>query len=168
MTHHGNHEEEAQQKARALLQDIGTVMLVTHEPQGGLHSRPMQIVGVEGGTVWFFTDVNSPKSMEIGRDHDVLLAASCPERKEYVSISGQARVVQDVEKQRALWTEDARPWFPDGAPSEELALIAVRMQGGEYWDSRPTGGFLAFSYMQEMQKENEEPGGTSEKVAFGG
>lgn len=167
MTHHDHHEDEGRQKTRALLEDIRIVMLVTHEPQGGLKSRPMQIVGIEGGTVWFFTDVNSPKSLEIGRDHDVLIAASCPERKEYVSVSGQARVVQDVEKQRALWTEDARPWFPDGAPSEELALVAVRMQGGDYWDSRPAGGFLAFSYIQEQHK-GEANEGDHEKVSFGG
>jgi len=165
MTHDENHEDQVRQKARALLEDIGTVMLVTHDPAGGLHSRPMQIVGVEGTTVWFFTDVNSPKSMEIGRDHDVLLAASCPERKEYVSVSGQARVVQDVEKQRALWTEDARPWFPDGARSEELALIAVKMEGAEYWDNRSGGGFLAFSYIQEMHKD-EVKGADNEKVGF--
>jgi general stress protein 26 len=127
----------------------------------------MQSVGVEGSTVWFFTDVNSPKSLEIGRDHDVLLAASCPEQKEYVSVRGQARVVQDVAKQRVLWTEEARPWFPDGAPTEALALIAMQMRGGEYWDSRPTGGFLAFSYIQEMHKD-EAVAGTNEKVSFGG
>lgn len=167
MTHHAHQAEDARQKVRALLQHIGTVMLVTHDPSGGLNARPMQIVGVEGSTVWFFTDVNSPKSLEIGRDHDVLLAASCPEHKEYVSVRGQARVVQDVAKQRALWTEEARPWFPDGAPSEALALIAVQMQGGEYWDSRPTGGFLAFSYIQDMHKD-EAAAGTNEKVSFGG
>jgi general stress protein 26 len=166
MTHHDHHEDEGHQKARALLQDIKIVMMVTHEPQGGLHARPMQIVGVEDNIVWFFTDVNSGKSMAIDRDHDVLLAASHPEHKEYVSVSGVARVVQDVEKQRALWTEDARPWFPDGAPSEELALIAVRMRDAEYWDSRPTGGFLAFSYIQEQHQD--EPGHDNEKVRFGG
>jgi len=157
----------SREKARALLDDIRIVMLVTHSPEGGLHARPMQIVGVEDSTLWFFTDVDSPKSMEIGREHDVLVAASCPERKEYVSVAGRARVVQDVAKQRELWTEDARPWFPDGARSEELALIAVTMRSAEYWDSKPTGGFLAFSYIQAMH-EGEEGEAQHGKARFGG
>lgn len=165
MTEDVSAEAIARQKASALLEEMGHVMLVTHEPEGGLHARPMRIIAIEGNTVWFFTDVDSPKSMEIGRDHDVLLAGACPERKEYVSVAGQARVVQDVEKQRTLWTEEARPWFPEGARSEDLALIEVRMRNAEYWDSQPKGGYLAFSYIQEMQAEKGESS-DHEKVRF--
>jgi general stress protein 26 len=168
MTHHDNHDDMNRQKARAMLEEIGTVMLVTHEQSGGMQARPMQILAIEGNVVWFFTDVNSPKSMQIGQDQDVLLAASCPERKEYVSVAGRARVMQDIERQRHLWTEDARPWFPEGARSEDLALICVTMEGAEFWASERSGGAYAYSYVQAMQEEAGQKDAEHAKVKFEG
>lgn len=166
MTHHDKHEDVNRQKARAMLKDIGTVMLVTHEPGGKLHARPMQILDIAQEVVWFFTDVNSPKSLQIGHDHDVLLAAACPERGEYVSVSGRARVEQDVEKQRHFWTEEARRWFPEGASSDGLALIGVRMLGAEFWASEASGGAYAYGYIQQMQDEAGQRAGENAKVGF--
>lgn len=44
------------------------------------------------------------------------------------------RVTQDRERQKALWTEAARLWFPDGAGSPKPTLIAIAMSGAQYWD----------------------------------
>lgn len=166
MNNPDNHDDLNRQKARAMLEEIGTVMLVTHEPGGGLHARPMQVLGIEHDVVWFFSDAKSSKTMEIGRDHDVLLAASCPERGEYVSVQGRARVVQDEDKQRRLWTDEARRWFPDGTRSEELALIGVRMRNAEFWASEASGGAYSYSYIQRMHDAAGQHEGDHEKVGF--
>ncbi len=125
-------EDEARTKVRELIEHIRVVMLVTLDAAGGLAARPISVLAVEGDTVWFFTDVDRPKTMAIGQDHAALLAAASPSNQECISVRGTARVMQDPEQQKALWTEAARLWFPDGAGSPNLALIAVGMDGAEY------------------------------------
>ena len=161
-------DDEARIKVRELLEQIRTVMLVTHDPDGGLDARPMAVLAVEGETVWFFTDVNSPKTMAIGQDRAVLLAAANPSGQEYVSARGTARVTQDRERQKALWTEAARLWFPDGAGSPDLALIAVEMMEAQYWDSPGSSARYAIGYVKALLTGTPPAMGENAKVEFGG
>lgn len=160
-------DDEARIKVRELIEHIRVVMLVTQDAEGGLDARPMSVLAVEGNTVWFFTDVDSPKTMAIGQDHDVLLSASHPSNQEYVSVRGTARVVQDQEQQKALWTEAARLWFPDGAGSPNLALIAVEMERAEYWDSPASSARFAIGYVKALVTKTPPEMGENAKVSFG-
>lgn len=166
MTHHA-HDDEARIKVREMLEEIRFVMLVTTDAEGGMTSRPMSVNTVEGDTVWFFTDVNSPKTLEIGRDHDVLLTAANVSSQNFISARGVARVVQDVVKQKALWSEMARLWFPDGAESPNLALISVELTGAEYWDSPASTARLAFGYVKAVLTRQTPDTGENAKVRFG-
>ena len=166
MTHAMN-DDEARIKVRELIEGIRFVMLVTTDEGGALHSRPMSVLTIEGDTVWFFTDVNSPKAMEIGRDHDVLLACSNPSGQDFVSVRGVARVVQDAGKKKELWTEMARLWFPEGAESANLGLIAVEMTGAEYWDSPASTARLAIGYIKALVTKETPTTGENAKVRFG-
>lgn len=166
MTHVPN-DDEARIKVRELIEQIRTVMLVTTDAEGGLDSRPMAVLAVEGDTVWFFTDVNSPKTMAIGQDHDVLLACANTSGQDYVSVRGKARVMQDLEKQKALWTEIARLWFPEGAASPNLALVAVEMTGAEYWDGVSSTASLAYGYVKALVTKAQPEMGDNAKVRFG-
>lgn len=161
-------DDEARIKVRELLEQIRTVMLVTHDPDGGLDARPMAVLAVEGETVWFFTDVNSPKTMAIGQDRAVLLAAANPSGQEYVSARGSARVMQDREQQKALWTEAARLWFPHGADSPDLALIAVELTEAQYWDSPGSTARYAIGYVKALLTRTPPEIGENAKVRFGG
>lgn len=160
-------DDEARIKVRDLLEHIRTVMLVTHDPEGGLDARPMAVLAVEGDTVWFFTDVESPKTLAIGQDHAVLLAAANPAGQEYVSVRGTARVTQDRERQKALWTEAARLWFPDGAGSPKLALIAVEMSEAQYWDGAGSSARYAIGFVKALLTKTPSEIGENAKVRFG-
>lgn len=167
MTHHHMNDDEARIKVRELIESIRTVMLVTADTEGDLLSRPMRVLAVEDDTVWFFTEVNSPKAFEIEQDHDVLLACANPSGQEYVSVRGKARMVRDMAKQKELWTEAARPWFPDGPESPKLALIAVKMIGAEYWDSTSSSALFAYGYVKALVTKTPAEGGDNAKVRFG-
>ncbi|WP_424813290.1 pyridoxamine 5'-phosphate oxidase family protein [Roseococcus sp. YIM B11640] len=159
-------DDEARIRVRELIKKIGLVMLVTADEDGALHSRPMAVMGVEDQTVWFFTDVDSPKTLEIGRDHDVLLACANPAGQEFVSVTGRARVMQDVAKQKELWSEGARLWFPHGHKSENLALISVEMLGAEYWDSPGSKVLFAYGYVKALLAKKTPETGENAKVEF--
>ncbi|WP_421992451.1 pyridoxamine 5'-phosphate oxidase family protein [Roseococcus sp.] len=159
-------DDAARIKVRELVQKIGLVMLVTSDDDHSLHSRPMAVMGMEGDKVWFFTDVDSPKTLEIGRDHDVLLACANPGGQEFVSVQGRARVLQDEAKQKKLWSEAARLWFPKGPASENLALIEVEMLGAEYWDSPGSKVLFAYGYVKAVVAGKTPETGENAKVKF--
>lgn len=167
MTHHHLNDDEARIKVRERIETIRTVMLVTADAEGDLHSRPMRVLAVEDDTVWFMTEVNSPKAFEIEQDSDVLLACANPSGDEYVSVRGKARMVRDVARQKELWSEAARPWFPEGPESANLALIAVKVIGAEYWDSTSTSAIFAYGYVKALVTGKPVEGGENAKVRFG-
>jgi general stress protein 26 len=160
-------DDEARIKVRELIEHIRVVMLVTQDAAGGLDARPMSVLAVEGDTVWFFTDIESQKTMAIGQDHAVLLAAANPSNQEYISVRGTARVMQDQAQQKALWTEAARLWFPDGAGSPNLALIAVEMERAEYWDGPTSSARFAIGYVKALLTKTPPEMGENAKVKFG-
>ena len=53
----------------------------------------------------------------------------------YVSISGHGEIVTDRARIESLWSVFARPWFPDGVDSSNLALLKVVPNVAEYWDA---------------------------------
>jgi len=120
------------------VKDVRIAMLVTHGP-AGLQSRPMftQEVDFSEG-IWFFTDRNSEKVTNIGRNSQVNLAYADPDSSLYVSVSGTARVVDDRARARELWNPANKVFFPDGVDDPDLVLIEIDPQSAEVWDS-PAG-----------------------------
>lgn len=142
-------DAETARKLSELIKDFGTAMLTTVAPDGGLRSRPMVAHGrgLENGELWFLTADDSGKVAEIESEHEVNLAYSEPKDQRYVSLSGRARLVRDVERVRRLWTPELKAWFPGGPDDKHLALLRVRIHSAEYWDA-PSGkmaGLLAFA-----------------------
>lgn len=123
-------------KLGELIKNIKVAMLVTSDGRNGLHGRPMMTQEAEfDGTLWFFTAADAPKDDEIRRHSDVQVSYMNPEKNTYVSVTGTASVVQDVEKARELWRPDMKAWFPEGPEDSNLALLRVDVKEAEYWDA---------------------------------
>jgi general stress protein 26 len=144
-----------------LLKAFETAMLVTHTPEGALHARPMAVAEVEGGgTVWFVTDVTSPKIADIGTEPAVLLAFQ--DSRRYLSVAGVASVVRSPEKVRELWKESFKLWF-DGPDDPRLVLLKVVPRDAEYWDTSGIRGLkfafkAAKAYLTgDSAKKEEDP-----------
>lgn len=121
-----------------LLREFDTAMLVTHQTDGRLVSRPMINVNDEfENELWFFTLRNDPKADEVQANPQVNVSFSNGSKRNYISISGEARLVtDDTQQKESHWRDDCLHWFPKGPSDPELALICVSVQQAEYWDEQ--------------------------------
>ena len=123
-------------KLGEMIKNIKYAMFTTIDDHGNLRSRPMATQNKEfDGELWFFTKTSAPKVDEVEREHHVNVSYSHPEDQRYVSISGQARLVRDVEQSKSLWTAPMKAWFPNGPEDPEVALLQVTVDKAEYWET---------------------------------
>lgn len=119
-----------------LIGDIETAMFTTRRPDGRLVSRPMATQKrASGADLWFVTARGSEKLDELRHDSHVNLAYFKDRTKEWVSVSGRARIVEDRAKVRELYAPDWRAWFGDeggphdGTPDDpRIVLIGVDVE----------------------------------------
>ena len=112
---------------------INVVMMTTQNADGALVSRPMSPVEMDAtGAIWFFTDLRSEKIEHLRL---VNLAFSDEGNATYVSISGRGEIHAEQAHIEKLWTPFARPWFPDGPDSTNIALLKFVPDNAEYWDA---------------------------------
>lgn len=121
-------------KLGELIEAISVAMLTTfNEKEGMLMSRPMAPQEMcEKGAIWFLTDPNSNKVKHL---QVMNLSFSNESDSTYVSISGHGEIVDDRARIESLWTVFARPWFPEGVDSSNLALLKFVPHSSEYWDA---------------------------------
>ena len=123
-----------------LIESIETAMLTTRRPDGRLVSRPMATQKRDPiADLWFVTDIESHKLEELEQDPHVNLGYFDTGSREWVSVSGIARISTDRERIRALYSPDWRIWFGreddvrDGGPDDpRLALILVDVESVTY------------------------------------
>ena len=116
-----------------LVEDMMVCMLTTVDDGGVMVSRPMSPQQMcEQGAFWFLTDPNSTKVKHL---QVMNLAFSNESQGTYVSVSGHGEIVTDQTRIESLWTPFARPWFPDGVDSSNLALLKFVPHVAEYWDA---------------------------------
>jgi general stress protein 26 len=117
----------------ALIDGIETAMFTTRRPDGHLVSRPMATQKQGGGAdFWFVTDGDTHKLDELKHDPHVNLSYYRDRSREWVSVSGTARISRDREQVRALYQPDWKAWFGDeggerdGGPDDpRLTLVLV-------------------------------------------
>ncbi len=126
--------KEKEKKVVKLLSNHKTAMLVTHDKQGGLVSRPMTTQQPEfDGMVWFFVSSDAEMIDEIEANSDVNVAYVTD--KSQVSLSGKASIVDDDKKKKELWYPELKKWFDGAEPeSPKVKLIKVVADTARYWD----------------------------------
>lgn len=121
-------------KLGELIGDMSVAMLTTFDDQeGALMSRPMSPQEMcEQGAIWFLTDPNSNKVKHL---QVMNLGFSNESDSTFVSISGHGEIIHDRARIESLWTVFAKPWFPDGVESSNLALLKFVPHLAEFWDA---------------------------------
>jgi general stress protein 26 len=115
---------------------IGTCMFVTSSSPG-LRARPMHALpDRSAGCFWFITDLCGAKDNEIKNGPDVCLAFADTGSNTYLSITGRAEVLRDVDRAKELWSDEARAWWPKGPTDPEVRVLRVIPDNAEFWDSR--------------------------------
>lgn len=131
-----------------MIEDIPIAMLTTIEEDGTLASRPMAALEIDAqGAVWFFTDLRSPKVMHL---RVASLSFADTAHATYVSLSGRGEVDTDRGRIQRLWTTFAKPWFPDGPDSPNLALLKFVPDAVDYWDGPKSQMVRAFGVLASV------------------
>ena len=123
-----------------LIDGIEVALLTSRTRDGTLVSRPMQTQARRSGTdLWFMTSLETGKVEDLLADPEVNLAYYKDGTREYVSVSGQARITQDRALVRELYEPDWKAWLGDeggernGGPDDpRIALIEVKAESAQY------------------------------------
>ncbi len=120
-------------KVADLIKDMSVALLTSTGEDSALVTRPMSPLLMDvSGALWFFTDLRSAKVEQL---RHVNVSFSNEADSTYVSLSGHGEIHNDREKIKQLWTPFAKPWFPDGPDSPDLALLRFAPDTAEYWDA---------------------------------
>jgi len=127
-------------KLYEMIGEIEVAMLTTRRPDGHLESRAMaNQKRAAGADLWFVTADFSSKLRDIEHDPHVNLAYYKDRTREWVSVSGLARISRDRAIIRQLYATDWKAWFPNegdprhGTPDDpRLVLIGVEVHSAVF------------------------------------
>ena len=151
-------DDEKLHKLYALIEDLQTAMFTTRRSDGRIVSRPMAVQKrAAGADLWFVTMRGSDKIDEIRDDPHVNLAFFKDRTKEWVSVSGLAKIVDDRTKVRELYQPDWRAWFgdeggeKDGTPEDpRMLLIAVNVEMAMFLELNKPQPVVLFEIVRGM------------------
>lgn len=102
-------------------------------------SRPMGVMQPDDdATFWFFTlaDSDVVTQLQAGDRVNVSFADG-----DYLSVTGNAELVQDAVRARELWNPAVEAWMGDLEPEDpKVRLIKVTAESIAYWDTPGTVG----------------------------
>ena len=130
------------QKLYDLIDEMEIAMLVTRRPDGHLNSRAMDTQKrAAGADLWFVTTEGEGKILEIEHDPHVNLSYYNSKTREWISVSGLAKISRDRQKIREIYASDWKAWFPEegdprhGTPDDpRMVLIGVDVHAAVFLD----------------------------------
>ncbi|TFH57400.1 pyridoxamine 5'-phosphate oxidase family protein [Glutamicibacter arilaitensis] len=148
--------EEAS-KVISIIKDLRIAMVSTHSA-GKLASRPLTLIEAnEQGELWFFSTADSEIVHEIRAQG--LANAAFSGSKAWVSVSGQAQVVQDVAKKKELWNTAVETFASEGPESAQTVLLRIDADSAEYWENPGGAASLVAGWVkQKLTGKPAEPG----------
>jgi general stress protein 26 len=157
-------DEKDIKKLRNLIEEVNIAMLVTkHEDH--LHSRPMATSDIDNeGNIWFFTNEFSGKIDQLEHDPHVSVSYSNPAKNTYIAIRGTAGLVTDKAKLEELYTPVIKAWFPNGLDDPKLALLKVKTEQAEYWDSSSSKMVTVFNILKAVVTGEKYDAGDHGKI----
>ncbi len=139
-------KEESLQYLQEKFHAVKTAMLTTFHPDAGFRTRPIGTADVDGeGNIWFFTNEFLPLAGEISVDNTVSLTYSNPHHHTYLSIQGEASLVDDKSRMEMLWNPFIKTFFPRGFDDPKLILLKINPFKAEYWDHGSSSSIVLFN-----------------------
>lgn len=142
----------------SLVEGIDIAMMTSRNFDGTLVSRPMATQEKRPGVdFWFVTSTETHKVDEIQAQPEVNLAYYNNKSREWVSVSGTARIVTDRDLIRTLYKPDWKAWFGDeggvrnGGPNDpRLTLIEVEAHEATYLKTNQPRAVQLFKVAKAM------------------
>ncbi len=119
----------------SMIQEIPVAMVVTHWGDGDhLRARPMAVRPVpEEGALYFLTDADTPKSEEIERNDNICIVLANTEKQKYVSITGQAEIIDDRDRVKQIWSIYDKAFW-SSADDPRIRILRVWPESAEFWE----------------------------------
>lgn len=153
------------QQVQDMIDKVKVAMLTTRESDTTLRSRPM-VIKTENfsGVISFLTAIDTPKIEEMKQNTEVNVSLADTSQAIFMSISGQARISQNKTEIERLWSDADKLWFPEGQDSDHIAVVSVRVNQVEYWNSNKliSAFHMAKDFIQGETYQGE--GTTHEKL----
>jgi general stress protein 26 len=137
--------------ARTIIDSAQCRTLITVDENGKPQARTMSpFPPEENMVIWLGTNPRSRKVQQIKNNPNVMVFYYDTKGYSYVSIAGQARIVNDPEKRAHYWIEGWKQYYPD--PEKDYTLIEITPKRLEicsfkyklFWDSTGKPGFVEF------------------------
>jgi len=146
----------------SLVEGIEIAIMTSRNFDGTLISRPMATQPKRPRVdFWFVTSTETHKVDEIQTQPEVNLAYYNNKTREWVSVSGTARIVTDRDLIRTLYKPDWKAWFGDeggvrnGGPNDpRLALIEVEAHEATYLKSNEPRAVRLFKVAKALLTGN--------------
>ena len=120
-----------------LIKDTRFCMLSHRHGDGSLHSHPLTTQNKaldEGAMLYFFVSKSTELGQRLRQDGNVNLSYANPKDDTWVSVTGTARIREDLEKKNELFNTMAKAWFPNGPEDPDMELVEVKIDEAEYWN----------------------------------
>jgi general stress protein 26 len=128
---------KAVEKLKELSEKAKICMFITKlNDKSPLNSRPMGLQECDKeGNLWFLSNKESGKNMQIENDNEVQLYFMNNGDHEYLTIKGQAFIYLDKATIEDKWSVVAEAWF-DGKDDPDVSVIRVTPSEVYYWDTK--------------------------------
>jgi general stress protein 26 len=147
-----------------IIEQVGVCMLTTRFA-GGLRARPVEArPDREAGLIFFVTDIHSTKEDEIEVAPDVGLVFIDSSDKAYLSVTGRARVLRDVEMTKRVWQKTDEVWWPGGPDDPNVCLLRIEPSTAELWDGPASAVVTAFEFAKWRLTGDQPNLGENRKV----
>lgn len=128
--------EKEFEKLKEYIKDIRIAVLTTITQAGEPVSRPMATTKLQDdGTLWFFSCENTSKTGQINSKSKVNVFYQDRGGEKYISVSGEAKIIQDRNKIEELWNPLLKAWFPQELEDKGITLIKVEPDYAEFWEA---------------------------------
>ena len=116
-------DESFQHSLWKLIKDMRFAMLTHRHTNGQLHSHPLTTQNRSldpGEPLYFFVSKQTEMGQRLHADGNVCISYADLEKDVYVSVSGQARISEDLDTKKRLFNALAKAWFPGGAEDGDV------------------------------------------------
>ena len=144
------------------------ICMLTTRFEGGLRARPLEArVDRPSNRLLFVTDAESGKREEVERWPEVGLVFIDATQRAYLSITGQARIVDDQALRAAAWRKNDEVWWPQGPNDPAACVLVVEPITAELWDGPSSAAVAAYEFAKARATGTEPNLGENRKISVG-
>merc|ERR1712137_405791 len=136
-----------QQKAeevQAIVEHVKTAMLTTRQADGALNSRAMHPASKKGLVFEFIANNHSGKFDELKNDPACNVSFYDSSNTDWVSVAGQAKIIQNPDEIKKIWSPTIGAWFGDLGDGKHtgnyddprVSAIQVKPTEIRYWHAK--------------------------------